>query len=325
MTIQFTVGIRLEDRAIPNRSVPGPSPGQGIKDVLGDIRSRVHLWDRLGVDYAILGSADVSDSAGYLARLLPSHLIGYLAAATERIGLVYPFNPAFQEPYYAAKRLASLDLVADGRLGWLIAPDYSHDIAKLYGRQAVEETETARSTVEEFLSVLRQFWLSWEPGAVIRDRTRDLYFDLSKIHRVEHAGTHFTIRGVASIHSDAQREIPSFSEQGTIATGLGTIEVAHRSEPPTTAPTRPTVLELDLAAASSAGVADIVSAAETFAAVGGHGVLLRAQGTDHEVDFLDNQVLPALTRAGLLEPKTPSGTLTSRLGISDEVLTEAQL
>ncbi len=47
----------------------------------------------------------------------------------------------------------------------------------------------------EFIDVVNGLWDSWEKGAVLRDKERGIYFDVTKVHFLQHKGKFFKVRG----------------------------------------------------------------------------------------------------------------------------------
>lgn len=105
-------------------------------------------------------------------------ILAALATVTDRIGLVAAIDTTDTAPFEAARSLATLDHLSDGRAGWRIDSE--------------EESE-------EFVAVVTAFWDSWAPGAVIADRDTGRYVDRDRIRAFEHRGPRFAVRGVATL------------------------------------------------------------------------------------------------------------------------------
>ncbi|WP_066360193.1 NtaA/DmoA family FMN-dependent monooxygenase [Herbidospora mongoliensis] len=89
-----------------------------------------------------------------------------LAAVTERIGLVATQNTTYNYPADLARRLASLDLLSDGRAGWnVVTTDNAWTGANFrHGGWLPHERRYERAT--EFVETAKALWSSWEPDAV---------------------------------------------------------------------------------------------------------------------------------------------------------------
>jgi FMN-dependent oxidoreductase (nitrilotriacetate monooxygenase family) len=89
-----------------------------------------------------------------------------LAGATERIGLVATQNTTYNDPADLARRLASLDLLSDGRAGWnIVTTDNAWTGENFrHGGWLPHERRYERAT--EFVAAAKALWAGWEPDAV---------------------------------------------------------------------------------------------------------------------------------------------------------------
>lgn len=141
-------------------------------------------------------------------RTEPLALLAALAMVTERIGLVATASTTYNEPFMLARGLASLDHIAGGRIGWNLVTGFSRDEARNYGYDAVIDSNIRHERAREFVDVVNGLYDSWDDGAFPRDRTTGLYFDRSKMHFLEHRGTHFKVRGPLDVQTPPQRHLP---------------------------------------------------------------------------------------------------------------------
>ncbi len=63
----------------------------------------------------------------------PLTLVAALATVTRHIGLVATVNTNFNDPYNLARRLASLDHLSGGRVGWNVVSSLAPEAAKTFG------------------------------------------------------------------------------------------------------------------------------------------------------------------------------------------------
>ena len=112
-------------------------------------------------------------------------VLAALAAVTERIGLVCSVDTDSAQPFEAARQLATLDHLCDGRAGWQL-------------------TGTDQRRIEEFAAVADALWGSWEPDAVVADAAAGVYVRPDRIRAVEHRGAQFDVRGVATVPAGPQ-------------------------------------------------------------------------------------------------------------------------
>ena len=125
----------------------------------------------------------------------PLTLLAAVAAVTERIGLIGTASTTYGEPYDIARRFASLDRVSRGRAGWNIVTSGNEKAAQNFGHDAHLEHSRRYARATEFVEVAMKLWQSWEDGALIADRARGRFIDQARLHRIDHEGEHFRVRG----------------------------------------------------------------------------------------------------------------------------------
>ena len=125
----------------------------------------------------------------------PLTLLAAIAAVTERIGVIGTASTTYGEPYDIARRFASLDRVSRGRAGWNIVTSGNEMAAHNFGHDAHLEHSKRYARATEFLEVTMKLWDSWEDTAFIADRDRGRFVDRRRIHRIDHDGEHFKVRG----------------------------------------------------------------------------------------------------------------------------------
>ncbi|MET7463696.1 LLM class flavin-dependent oxidoreductase [Nonomuraea sp. NPDC005501] len=129
-----------------------------------------------------------------LGGLEPLTLLAALAAVTDHVGLIATVSTTYNEPFHVARKFASLDHISGGRAGWNIVTSAGEAEGHNFGVERPAHADRyARAT--EFLEVVTKLWDSWEDDAILSDRASGLYADTGKIHPIEHAGEHFTVRG----------------------------------------------------------------------------------------------------------------------------------
>jgi FMN-dependent oxidoreductase (nitrilotriacetate monooxygenase family) len=145
-------------------------------------------------------------------KLEPLTLAAALAAVTRHIGLVTTASTSLNHPFALARRLASIDHLSQGRAGWNLVttatPDENHNHSLDGGLDSASRYERAR----EFLAVVQGLFDGWQPGAFLRDQVTGVYMDPAKMHRLNHAGPHFKIRGPIDVDRPPQGALPIISE-----------------------------------------------------------------------------------------------------------------
>lgn len=137
-------------------------------------------------------------------RYEPLTLIAALAAVTDRIGLVVTQSTTYNEPYHIARKLASIDQLSRGRLGWNLVTSYVPEEAKNFSQSSHLASVDRYERAEEFLEVACGLWDSWDDDAFPVDRESGRYFDPEKMHRLNHEGKHFSVRGPLNVRRPVQ-------------------------------------------------------------------------------------------------------------------------
>jgi FMN-dependent oxidoreductase (nitrilotriacetate monooxygenase family) len=149
-------------------------------------------------------SINERSSPHYLNRFEPVTILSALAAVTERIGLVGTLTVSYSEPFNVARQFASLDHISGGRAGWNVVTSWLEDSAKNYGRASHYPHDVRYRLASEYLDVVQGLWDSWEDGALVRDKQTGRFLDPEKLHRLDHQGEFFSVRGPLNISRSRQ-------------------------------------------------------------------------------------------------------------------------
>lgn len=140
-----------------------------------------------------------------VGTLDPLILLPVIAAATRHIGLVATASTTYNEPYNLARRFSSLDHVSQGRAGWNIVTTAGSDAAQNFGLDETPLHRTRYERATEFVDVCLKLWDSWEDDYLIGDKPSGRFADGERVHRIEHAGKHFRVRGPLNVPPSPQR------------------------------------------------------------------------------------------------------------------------
>lgn len=130
-----------------------------------------------------------------ITRMDPLMQLSALAMATSRIGLIGTVSTSYNEPYAAARRLASLDHISKGRAGWNVVTSTTRNEARNFGRDANFGHAVRYERAEEFVDVVRHLWDSWDDDAFVIDKAAGMFFDPDKVHAINHEGPIFKVAG----------------------------------------------------------------------------------------------------------------------------------
>ncbi len=167
-------------------------------------------------------------------RLDPVTLLAALAPHSRNIGLVATLSTSYNEPYSAARRLATLDLLSDGRAGWNVVTSTGENEAHNFGRDSHYGHAERYQRAAEFLGICQALWSSWDEDAIVADRETGYYLDPDRLHGLSHSGAHFRVAGPLNVPRSPQGA-PVIFQAGASAEGqllaARTAEVVFSSNP----------------------------------------------------------------------------------------------
>ena len=178
------------------------------------------LADVLGV-YDVFGNSP--DAALRNATQTPANepllLIPAMAAVTEHLGFGVTSNLSYEPPYPFARRMSTLDHLTEGRIGWNVVTGYLDSAARGSGKDKQAAHDDRYDIADEYMDVVYKLWeASWEDGAVLRDRTRGIFADPARVHRVRHQGRHYRVDAIHLSEPSPQRT-PVLYQAGTSPRG----------------------------------------------------------------------------------------------------------
>lgn len=173
----------------------------------------------------------IADSVGYppaksaetfacleTPKLDPASIIAHLCAVTTHIGFVCTASTSYSQPYELARRLASIDHISGGRVGWNMVASTMENEAHNFGRANHYGHTERYERAEEFVSAAKRLWDSWEDGAMIADKASGRYTDPARIHGVDYRGDHFAVAGPLNVPRGPQGH-PVLVQAGASDTG----------------------------------------------------------------------------------------------------------
>jgi alkanesulfonate monooxygenase SsuD/methylene tetrahydromethanopterin reductase-like flavin-dependent oxidoreductase (luciferase family) len=132
-----------------------------------------------------------------------------VAPLTRQIGLVPTVVVTHTEPFHISKAIATLDYVSTGRAGLRVQVSARQHEAALIGRRTFRRFRASQRTdpavqllitelfdeAADYVEVVRRLWDSWEDDAEIRDVATGRFVDRDKLHYIDFAGDHFSVKG----------------------------------------------------------------------------------------------------------------------------------
>jgi long-chain alkane monooxygenase len=187
------------------------------------------LADVLGAYDVHGGNADAAlREAVQIPLLDPMALVPAMAHATTHLGFGVTCNLSYEQPFLFARRMATLDHLTRGRIGWNIVTGYLDSAARAVGRGAQVEHDDRYDLADEYLQVVYALWEGgWAEDAVLRDRSRGIYTDPLRVRLVRHYGTQFQVDAVPLWEPSPQRT-PVLYQAG--ASDRGRVFAARHAE-----------------------------------------------------------------------------------------------
>lgn len=148
----------------------------------------------------------------------PFVILSALAAVTTSIGLIGTASTSFDHPFHLARRFGSLDHISKGRAGWNIVTSSNTLEAQNFGLAKMPDHAERYARADDVVTAVKALWDSWQPGAQLADKASGHYLDMSKVHRVDHAGPYVQSRGPLNIPRSPQGR-PVLAQAGSSPAG----------------------------------------------------------------------------------------------------------
>ncbi|KAK3385965.1 luciferase-like domain-containing protein [Podospora didyma] len=149
----------------------------------------------------------------------PLSVVPAMAAATKSIGFGVTVSTTYEQPYHLARRLATVDHLTKGRLGWNIVTSYLDSAAKNLGRDEQLAHDDRYAQAEEYIKVMyKLFQSSWRDDAVQLNRQTGIYTAPELVRKINHKGRFFSVPGPAITQPSPQRT-PLLMQAGTSKAG----------------------------------------------------------------------------------------------------------
>jgi alkanesulfonate monooxygenase SsuD/methylene tetrahydromethanopterin reductase-like flavin-dependent oxidoreductase (luciferase family) len=291
-------------------------------------------------DAAELDFVTIDDSFGPpegRARPEAVLLAARLAPVTRHIGLLPVATTTHTEPFHLSTALATLDFVSRGRAGWQVRVSGDPAEAALLGRRVPLGVEELFAEATDAVEVVRRLWDSWEDDAVIKDVATGRYIDRDRLHYIDFAGEHFTVKGpsivprppqgqpvvAALAHGASVYAFAARSADLVFVTPAGTEQVAG-----IVAEVRehgPLPIYADLVVAfgrepfeSDAAIftgtpAELADLLADWQSLGIEGFRLRPATLPGDLEVITRELVPLLRERSLFQPRP--GPLRERLGL----------
>lgn len=166
---------------------------------------------RATLDYVLFDDSfalHTSRNTTLRGRLDAALVSARLAPRSAGIGLVATVDTTHTEPFHVAKAIQTIDHVSRGRAAWQVGWSTTDEVAAAFGRKPAQDEADAVAEADEAVDVVRKLWDSWEDDAEIRDVRTGRFVDREKIHRIDHDGVRFAVRGSSITPRSPQGQPP---------------------------------------------------------------------------------------------------------------------
>ena len=179
-------------------------------------RAEAALFDSVFLADQLALGEDVAQAAR--TWLEPVTVLAALAVATSRIGMIATASTTYTEPFNLARQFASLDHIANGRVGWNIVTSWLAAAAANFGGAGQVSHADRYVRAEEFMTVVKALWNSWADDAVVDDRTGGRYARADCIRPIYHKGEYYQVVGPLNVPRCPQGR-PVLVQAGSSDTG----------------------------------------------------------------------------------------------------------
>ncbi|WP_432994406.1 LLM class flavin-dependent oxidoreductase [Dactylosporangium sp. CA-233914] len=293
--------------------------------------------------------AEVAERAGFALVTIEDDLLrpgrigaveraAFIAASTTVLSVAPVVSTTYTEPFHVSSQLASVDHIAAGRAGWVVAASPQPEAAAAWGRPQADPRQEALDAVR----VVRALWDSWEDDAVIRDVATGRYLDRDRLHYVDFAGAAYTVKGPAIVPRPPQGQLVVLARPGLVPddevdvalVGGADLDAVRRAAGATATPRTFAEVEVALDTAEADGADRVRSApwasAEHLRYTGSaeglvrllreldpwvDGVRLHPLALDEDLAVLSQLVVPALVKERLATRPLPGVALRQTLGL----------
>lgn len=137
----------------------------------------------------------------------PAALAPVIALATRHLGIGVTLSTGFEPPHGMARKLATLDHLTRGRIGWNIVTSFSQSEFDALGTSGgVVPREERYDRAHEYLQICKLLWDSWDDDAILADRGTSIFADPNKVREVHFDGKYFRCHGRSSVFASPQRQ-----------------------------------------------------------------------------------------------------------------------
>lgn len=159
------------------------------------------------------------EHTGHLSYFFePITALTAISQVTKHIGLIGTISTTFYDPYNVARLLGSLDHISNGRAGLNIVTSQLDIEGQNHSMEVLPPLAQRYERANEFVTVLKKLWRSFDHKALIHNRQSGKGIDFSFIQEINHKGKYFQVKGPINLPSSPQI-YPVLCQAGTSIPG----------------------------------------------------------------------------------------------------------
>ncbi|MGB3414775.1 MAG: NtaA/DmoA family FMN-dependent monooxygenase [Microbacteriaceae bacterium] len=144
----------------------------------------------------------------------PVVLLAAIARETKHLGLISTSPTLQAHPFFAARALATLHQVSNGRAGWNIVTSQDDETREALGITEILERDARYEKAEEFVKIVTGLWDSLPQDAIVGDVENDIYVDYDQTHPIDFKGEYYQSAGVLPMPGRYDGERPVIFQAG---------------------------------------------------------------------------------------------------------------
>ncbi|KAJ9607593.1 hypothetical protein H2200_007671 [Cladophialophora chaetospira] len=151
----------------------------------------------------------------------PLYLVPAMASVTKNLIFGVTASLTYNQPYALARRLSTVDHLAEGRLAWNIVTSYLDSAARNHGLHEQIPHDERYAIAHEYMEVVYKLWEgSFRDDAVLADRDTGVYIAEDGVRQILHKGKYFEVPGPHFCEPSPQRT-PFLFQAGVSEAGNG--------------------------------------------------------------------------------------------------------
>lgn len=149
----------------------------------------------------------------------PMPLAAVMMAATRHLGIGVTLSVNGTAPYLAHRRLATLDYLSGGRIGWNIVTGHMQAEHRAIG-QSLAEHDARYDMADEFMEICNRLWSAYGEGALPMDKASGVLARPEQVKRIDFKGKYFNCQAVPAVLPSPQGKRPVIFQAGSSGRGM---------------------------------------------------------------------------------------------------------